>query len=322
MEKTYPEKLKAGDEVRVVAPSKSMRSIFTDDMKAQAIKQLENLGLKVSFGKYIEEENEFQSTTIEHRLEDLHDAFADKDIKGILTVTGGTSSNQLLKYLDYDLIKNNPKVLSGISDITSLKNAIFTKTGLVTYSGPYFTSFGTESHVDYTTKYFKKCCFSEEPIEIKPSEYFYNKRGDSEKNKNEGPWSINEGEASGTIIGANLITFNLLQGTEFYPDLTDSIVFVEDNHKENIRAFESHLQSLILQPNFEKVKGIAIGRFQMESGMTKELLTKIVKSKRELNNIPVIANLDFGHTKPFFTFPIGGECRINANKLLIEVTKH
>lgn len=320
MEKIYPEKLKIGDEVRVIAPSKSMRSIFSDELRAQAIKQLESLGLKVSFGKYIEEENEFQSSTIEHRIEDLHDAFSDKNVKGILTVTGGTSSNQLLKYLDYDLIQNNPKVLSGISDITSLENAIFAKTGLVTYSGPYFTSFGTEKHADYITEYFKKCCFSNEPVEIKPSDYFYNKRGDSEGVKNEGPWVINEGETSGTIVGANLITFNLLQGTEYYSDLTGSIVFIEDNHKENIRSFESHLQSLILQPDFDQVKGIAIGRFQTESGMTKELLTKIIRTKKELNNIPVIANLDFGHTKPFFTFPIGGECKISGEKLII--TRH
>lgn len=318
----YPKKLQSGDEIRVIAPAKSFKPSFTEEMKALAIKRLGSLGLKVSFGKYLNEANEFESTTVEHRLEDLHDAFRDQNIKAILTVLGGTTSNQLLKYLDYDLIKNNPKILCGLSDITSLANAIHARTGLVTYSGPHFTLFGADKQVDYTMDYFRKCFFSEDTIDIKSSDKFCNNRWDKEEIENDGFWIINHGNAKGTIIGGNLITLNLLQGSEYMPDLSNSILFLEDNDKESIRAVENHLQSLIHQPSFSTVKGIVFGRFQIGTKMTKELLTKIVKTKKELDNIPVIANLEFGHTTPMITFPIGGECEIDTKNQKIEIIKH
>lgn len=318
----YPKKLKIGDEVRVIAPAKSFKPSFTEQMKTLAIKRLESLGLEVSFGKYVNEVNEFESTSIEHRLEDLHDAFKDRNVKAILTVLGGTTSNQLLRYLDYKLIKNNPKILCGLSDITSLANAIHTKTGLVTYSGPHFTLFGAAKSVDYTIDYFKRCFLTEDIIEIKSSMMFCNNRWDKKEIKNDSFWVINHGEAEGPIVGGNLITLNLLQGSEYMPNLSNSILFLEDNDKESIRAVENHLQSLIHQPSFNGVRGIVFGRFQVGTGMTKELLTKIVKTKKELNKIPVIANVDFGHTTPMITFPIGGKCRMNTENQKIEIIKH
>ena len=319
----YPQKLQAGDEVRVIAPAKSFKPSFSEERKLLAIKRLEAIGLKVSFGKYVNEVNEFESTTIEHRIEDLHDAFADKNVKAILTVLGGSTSNQLLKYIDYNLVKNNPKILCGLSDITALANAIYHKTGLVTYSGPHFTIFGASNVVEYTTDYFKKCLFSDESFEVEPSQNFCDKRWDTEEIKNEGHWIINQGEAEGKILGGNLLTFKYLQGTDFAPDLNESILFLEDNEKENFRAFENQLQSLINQPNFNGVKGVVIGRFQKGSGMTKDLLTTIVKTKKELDNIPVIANVDFGHTTPMITFPIGGEAKIShGTEAMLKIDRH
>lgn len=323
MKSVIPSKLRKGDEIRIIAPAKSFKPSFTEEKMATAMKRFEEMGLKVSFGKHVYERNEFESTTIEHRLEDLHDAFSDNNVKGILTVLGGTHSNQLLKYIDYDLIGNNPKILCGLSDITSLANAIHTKTGLVTYSGPHFTLFGVNKAIDYTVDYFKQCFFTNESIDVRSSEYFCNGRWDSEEIPNDGMWVVNRGEAQGKVLGGNMITFNLLQGSEYFPDISDSIIFIEDNAKESIRAFENHLQSLIHQPNFSKVIGLVIGRFQEGTGMTKELLTKIVQSKKELANLPVIANVDFGHTTPMITFPIGGECKITAkDNPQIEITKH
>ncbi len=318
----YPAKLEPGDEVRVIAPAKSFLPTFRPERMALAVQRFEGMGLKVSFGEYVHELDEFDSTTVEHRLEDLHDAFSDKNVKAIIAVVGGSTSNQLLKYVDYDLIKNNPKILCGMSDITALANAIYHKTGLVTYSGPSFVLFGANKAVDYTVEYFKKCFFSDSPFEVLPSESYCNKRWDAEEISNEGYWAINEGETHGKILGGNLLTFIFLQGTEFAPELADSILFLEDNDKENFRAFENQLQSLINQPDFNKVKGIVIGRFQKGSGMTRELLTKIIKTKKELVQIPVIANVDFGHTTPMITFPIGGEARVSSGtRNAIEIIK-
>ncbi len=117
-------------------------SIFSEELKNIANKRFEDLDLKLTFGKHINEKNEFTSLSIESRIEDLHDAFQDKNVKAIFTAIGGANSNQLLKYIDWELIKNNPKIFCGFSDITALNNAIYIKTGLVTYSGPHYSTFG------------------------------------------------------------------------------------------------------------------------------------------------------------------------------------
>lgn len=317
MNKIYPDKLKDGDEVRIIAPALSY-SIFSEELKSIANKRFEDLGLKLTFGKHINEKNDFTSSSIESRVEDLHDAFSDKNVKAIFTAIGGANSNQLLKYLDWQLIKNNPKIFCGFSDITALNNSIFAKTGLVTYSGPHYSTFGQKLYFDYTLDYIKKCLMTSDSVAIKPSESWsddswYKDQDKRNLIKNDGWLVIKEGKAIGAIIGGNLCTFNLLQGTEYMPDLDNSILFLEDDYLTNPDTFDRDLQSLIHLPDFNKVKGIVLGRFQNKSVVTNSLLTQIVKTKRELNNIPVIANIDFGHTDPKVTLPIGGTVELDAN---------
>ncbi len=329
MEKIYPAKLKIGDEVRIIAPSRSM-SIISKESRDIANKRFAEMGLKLSFGKHIEESDEFVSSSIKSRIEDIHNAFSDKNVKAILTVIGGFNSNQLLRYLDWDLIKNNPKILCGFSDITALNNAIFAKTGLVSYSGPHYSTFGQELYFDYTLEYFKKCLLSGEPFEIKPSEQWsddawYKNQDNRKLIKNDGWLVINEGRASGTILGANLCTLNLLQGTEYFPELSkNKILFLEDDEMSNAVTFDRDFQSVIHQPGFENVKGIIIGRFQNKSEIPNDILIKIIKTKKELDNLPVIAGVDFGHTSPMVTFPVGGEVSLEAEngKVKLEIVKH
>ncbi len=328
MNKIYPEKLKIGEEVRIIAPSRSMK-ILNEEIQDITNKRFSEMGLKLTFGKHINEVDEFNSTTIESRIEDLHDAFGDKNVKAIITVIGGFNSNQLLRYINWELIKNNPKIFCGYSDITILNNAIFTKTGLVNYSGPHYSSFGQKLYFDYTLEYFQKCLMTDNPFEIKASDSWSDDPWYLDQNKRElidnpGYLIINEGKAEGTILGANLCTFNLLQGTEYFPDLNGSILFLEDDYECVPHTFDRDLQSLIHLPNFNKVKGLVIGRFQKKSKMTDELLKKIIKTKKELEGLPVIANVDFGHTDPKITFPIGGEVEITTikNKTSIKMEKH
>lgn len=328
MKKIYPTKLKIGDEVRIIAPSRSL-AIISEELKKIANDRFSDLGLKLSFGKHLEEKDEFASSSIKSRVEDLHDAFRDKNVKAIITVIGGFNSNQLLKYLDWDLIRNNPKIFCGYSDITALNNAIFAKTGLVSYSGPHYSTFGQELYFDYTLEYFKKCFFSENPFEIIPSEQWSDNtwyKNQKERNliKNDGFFVINEGNVSGTILGANLCTLNLLQGTEYFPDLQNSVLFIEDDEESLPHTFDRDLQSLIHLPSFVGVKGIVIGRFQKASEVANELLVKIIKTKKELDKLPVIVNVDFGHTDPKITFPVGGEVNliVEGKKAKLELLKH
>ena len=310
------EKLKPGDEIRVISPSLSLSIITTENIE-QAVRKLERIGLKVSFSKHAYEIDAFDSSSLESRIEDLHAAFLDPKVKGILTAIGGFNCNQLLRDINYSIIKDNPKRLCGYSDITVLSNAIYAKTGLITYSGPHLSTFTMRYGNDFTVEYFKRLMLEDEEVLVRHSDQWSDDKWflDQENRiyeKNQGPYTINPGEAQGTIIGGNLCTLNLLQGTEYMPSLANSILFLEDDYESSPATFDRDLQSLIHQSGFEQVNGIVIGRFQKASKMTKELLKKIIKTKKELAQIPVIADADFGHTSPLITFPIGGRAEIKA----------
>lgn len=328
MNKIFPNKLKPGDTIMVVAPSDSLFNL-SRTARETAKNRFQELGLNIVFGKNTEEIDEFDSSSVTSRVSDIHDAFSNKEVSGVITAFGGYNSNQLLKHLDWNLIKNNPKVFLGFSDTTALQNAVYAKTGLVTYSGPSFARFAQERHLEYTLDYFYKCLFENNLITIESSKTWSDDWWLKDQSKrtimpNEGSVVINNGLASGTILGANLSTFNLLQGTEFFPDISGSVLFLEDDEESEIGHFDRDLQSLIHLPNFSEVKGLVIGRFQNASKVTKEKLIKIIKNKPELDNIPVIANMDFGHTDPIFTFPIGGEVTIKAEggSSEVTITKH
>lgn len=312
----FATKLQPGDEIRVIAPSTSMAMVKGKQVEL-AVERLNQLGFTVTFGKNVEVHDEFFSSSIEERLEDLYDAFRDPNVKGILTALGGYNSNQLLKYIDYDLIRKNPKVFCGYSDITALNLAIYQKTGLVTYSGPHFSTFGMKEGLDYTLQSFIDAVTNDSPYEITPSPFW-----------SDDPWHldqenrtyyeqchyhvIQEGTAEGKLIGGNLCTLNLLQGTEFMPPLKDTIFFIEDDHESHPHSFDRDLQSLLHLPEAKGIKAILIGRFQKDSHMTETALEKIIQSKRELEGIPVIANVNIGHVHPFATIPIGATASIKA----------
>lgn len=328
MQKIIPPKLKHGDTIRIVAPSMSM-AIIGNEEREIANKRLTELGFTITFGKHIEEIDEFESSSIESRIEDLHEAFADKDVKALITVVGGFNCNQLFRYIDWNLIQNNPKIIIGFSDTTGLENAIYAKTGVVTYSGPSYAQFGQKLYADYQMDYFKKCLMSDKPYTILPSEKWSNDAWWENQDQrilvpNEGYFAINEGKAEGTLIGGNHSLMGFLQGTEYFPDLTNSILFLEDDYEIHPNMFDANLQSLIHLPSFPGVKGIVIGRFEKKTKMTNDLLQKIIKTKKELTNLPVIANVDFGHTDPIITFPVGGATKINVttSKSTIEINEH
>lgn len=325
-----PEKLKKGNLVKVISPSISMALPWiTEDIKKQATKKFEGMGLEVSHGKHVMEKNKYNSSSIKSRVDDIHEAFRDPEVKMIITIMGGYNSIEILPHLDYDLIKSNPKILCGYSDITALANAIYAKTGLVTYSGPHFFDFGEQKGFDYTLDYFKKCLIFEKIYEIKPSEKWSNDRwGKNQKNrkfeKNEGIRVINRGECEGTIVGGNLITLHSIAVTPYMPSLKDKVLFIEEDKEESVYTFIRNLTSLTYRLDFSGVKGIVIGRFQPESNINDEDIKFLVNNNLALQKIPIIAGVDFGHTTPKITFPIGGNVRVNAknDNAKIEIIKH
>ena len=325
MQKIIPERLKVGDKVMVIAPSRGIK-IIGQDCREIARQRLESLGLKVVFAPNTTDENwdYMGSSSIEKRVSDIHTAFADKSVKAILTIIGGANSNQLVKYIDYDLIKNNPKIFCGFSDITALHSAIRAKTGLETYYGPHFSSLGMKHGCDYTFEHFVKMLMTEGRDEVKPSEIWSDDLWflDQEKREfeaGEGYWNIHNGRAKGEINGGNLCTFNLLLGTSYRPEFKpDTILFVEDTEVSPLADFERNLQALLYQPDFKNVKGLVIGRFQKGSKVTREGLEFILNNKAELKDLPILANVDFGHSSPLLTIPLGGTAILDNGKLTLE----
>ncbi|MBN0919599.1 S66 family peptidase [[Mycoplasma] gypis] len=322
-------KLQKGDEVRVIAPAKSLKFIGEVNTNI-AIKALEDLGLKVTFGKNVMNTERRLSASISDRVSDIHDAYKDKNVKMIFTVIGGFNSNQLLPYLDWDLIKNNPKPLCGYSDITSLLIALKTKTNSLNFYGPHFSSFAMIHNSAFIKNEFKKMVLSDEDVfEMGISEkwsddtWFINQ----EKRdfvKNSGGWIINEGQGTGKLFGGNLSTIMLIKGTEYWPQITeDTILFIECVSLFGYDEFERNLVSLIQSPFFKYVKGLMIGRTQKDSEISQDDIFEIIRSKKELENIPVVANLDFGHTMPITIIPYGKEATISAqnNNLKIIIKK-
>ncbi len=311
-----PAKLGPGDEVRVVSPATSL-AFIPEEQRRIARERWEGLGLRCSFSKNAEVRDRFESSPVEARVSDLHEAFADPGVKGMLTTLGGYNSNQLLGRLDYDLIRDNPKVLCGFSDITALATAIYARIGLVTYSGPHFSTFAMEHGIEYTLEHFERCLMSEEPYEVEPAGHWsddpwYADQENREFVPSDGHRIVNEGEAEGKLLGGHLGTLCLLFGTAFMPDLEGTILLLECDEETKPEHLDRELQSLIFQPGFEGVRGLVIGRFQRASRMDPDILDTIVGAKPELASIPVVADASFGHTTPQFTFPIGGRGRLDA----------
>ncbi len=326
-----PPKLKSWDEIRVIAPSQSF-AIISSEVRSVALQRFKELWIKVSFGKNVEKIDQFLSSSVQDRIEDLHEAFADKNVKWIFTAIWWYNSHQILDYIDYDLISNNPKILCWYSDITALCNAITAKTWIITYSWPHFSTFGMKKYFDYTMEYFKKCIIQEWNFSIRPSDIYTDDERyiDQENRKvfeNNGYVIINPRQAQWKIIWWNSSSFGLLRGTQYMPDLQDSVIFLEDDNVtwNNFCDFINRdLQALIHQKNFDKVRWLLIWRSQTSTDFSIERLKAIIHSKKELDNIPVIANLDFGHTFPLITFPIWWEISIEAlnNNVSIKILTH
>lgn len=316
-----PEKINAGDEIRIIAPARSASDI-DEVVIARAQAALESLSLKVSFSQYAFSRSQRGCPTDAEKVDDLHAAFLDPNVKGILAAIGGFNSNQLLERIDWDIIRANPKIFAGFSDITVLNHAILAKTGLVTFATPNFYCFGLPPESNYSLEYFRRCLFAGQPetYKVRASKEFYDyawdydERSPRSKIVNGGLKIIQPGQASGTLLGGNLCSLNLLNGTEYFPRIKgDIILCLEDDSYDSIpETFERNLQSLIQQPYFRQVKAILFGRFQRESIAANDSLAAIISSKKIGSNIPIVPNLDFGHTDPKFSYKIGGWASVEA----------
>ena len=311
-------RLKKGDHIRVVSPSSSIERIGGVEANVAAKEKLEALGFRLSFSEHYFENDIFDSAPIASRVADLEAAFANETVDAILTTIGGFNCNELLPYLDFDLIAQNPKIFCGYSDTTALLNAIYAKTGMQTYMGPSYSSFKMREGQDYQTQAWLNAVtqdsFTLEPSEEWSSDAWY--IPDAPRTFFPTDWKVyNPGQASGVAIGGNLSTFALLHGTEFAPKPDKYILFLEEAEEDHYVEFTRHFAALLqVYPN---PQAVLIGRFPKETEMTEEILLTILDKHPILKKVPVLYDLDFAHTQPLFTITIGGQVEIDTKTFSI-----
>ena len=294
--KLRPQKLKIGDTIGVVAPSSPIIGNNIEELnKAKEI--VERSGFKVKYSKNIFSNTNGYSSTAKEKAEDINEMFADKEVKMIWCAKGGNNSNSTFEYLDYELIKKNPKIICGYSDITSITNMITEKTGLVTFSGTNFKTIAT----DETDFSYKQAInrFVNGSLEL--------------GTENEEYITIQEGKTSGELIGGNLSLIRGMVAGKYSLDFTDKILFLEELGFETDPAGTSNNLYYMKQNGiFDKIKGLWIGNYEHESGISLEkIITDVLEGEYKF---PIIKSNNFGHIERKIAIPIGTKAEINTNE--------
>lgn len=318
-----PPRLERGDTIGVFTPS--VPSPATAPRRfARGVADLERAGFRVKVAPNARGNRGHRSGTIEERLDDLHTLFADPEVRGLIAAIGGFNSNSLVDGLDYDLIRANPKVFVGYSDVTALHAAIWSQTGLAVTLGPsVLMQFGEFDGIDpYTWASFERTLMRAEPVgELQPTAEWTDEQlswdeADTrrrERSPNPGPRTIRAGTAEGHVVAGNLVTLLVLAGTRFWPDLDGALLFLEDDHKEDARQIDRMLTQLRLIGAFDRIVALALGRFMSASDLGPgSALDSIVLEATRGHDFPIAADLDFGHTDPMFCLPWGVRARLEA----------
>jgi muramoyltetrapeptide carboxypeptidase LdcA involved in peptidoglycan recycling len=306
--------LEKGDEIRVIAPSQSWGKRKYQRGYERAKERLESLGYKVTYGKSVKNVLHFGTATREDRANDFNEAYMDKNVKLVMALSGGWSANEVLPLIDWQVVITNPKPLIGFSDITILLNAIYAKTGVSGFLGPNFSTFGRMPEWQYTFNNFSMVMQGSTSQFVKSRSWGESGR---KRHKTKGWQALETGEANATLLGGNLGTFYLLQGTEYQPKFNEPFIFLleDDDEASSYTAVEvsRRFESLLQLPNFrDNLQGLMVGRFQKGSNVSEKDIASIIASKN-LGSIPIAYNVDFGHTLPMLTLPIGQNVSLRVN---------
>lgn len=291
-----PEKLKIGDTIGVVAPSNPIIDENIEEIK-KAKEIVEKLGFKVKFAKNLFSNTNIYSATAKEKAEDINDMFRNKEVKMIWCAKGGENSNSTFEYLDYELIKQNPKIICGYSDITSITNIITEKTGLVTFSGTNFKTIATDE-TDYSLKEALKR-FVDGNLEFGETEYGYK--------------TIQDGVTEGKLIGGNLSLTRAMIAGKYSIDFTDKILFLEELGFETSPALANNFLYYMKQNGvFDKIRGIWLGNYTHESGVKlEEILLDVLEDEFKG---PIIKSENFGHIEKKTVIPIGVRAKIDTSE--------
>jgi|AntRauTorckE5430_2_1112549.scaffolds.fasta_scaffold03373_2 muramoyltetrapeptide carboxypeptidase len=299
-----PKRLKPGDTIGLITPASPISEAQLD----KTIQNIEGLGFKVEFNrKRILTKNGYLAGSDLMRADEINLMFDNPNIDGIWCVRGGYGVTRILDMLNYKVIRQNPKVLIGYSDITALHQAIYKKTGLVCFHGPV----GASTFTDYTQKHVKSMITN--PQEIYKIEYA-KENGDKE-NDIFRPYTITEGVSEGELIGGNLTLAASLLGTDYDVNYDNKLVFFEDVGEKPYRI-DRMLTQMLLAGKFKKVKGIILGVFyncETTDGDDSLTLKDVLIDRFKYLTVPIIYGMSFGHIENQFTLPLGIKARLDTS---------
>lgn len=289
-------KLKKGDTIGIIAPA----SCTTYEKVLEAKKNIEDIGYQVILGECTKKQWYSYAGTDEERAEEINSFFDDKSIDAIICMRGGYGSNRLIELLDFEVIKRNPKIFVGYSDITTLHIALNEKVNLITFHGPMAVSNFTGNYNRDTYENF---------IEMLSN----SKYEQSIKNITKELKVLNEGRAKGKLVGGNLATLIATLGTEYDLDYNGKILFLEEIGEKTYKI-DRFLNQLKKHGVFEKIEGLVLGDFKnciQDSEKDMTLLEVFQNYFKELKK-PVIYNFESGHSEPMLTLPLGAICEIDT----------
>lgn len=326
MTKLIPQRLQKGDIIGIVSPASPLAGILPERF-ARGVKELEKLGYKIKVSKSAKVVMGHKAGSPAQRTEDLHAMFDDNEVKAIIGSIGGYNSNDMIDLIDFELIRRNPKIFCGYSDITSLLCAINSMTGLVTFYGPMlmpqFADYG--GTIGYTMDWFFRLVSSTEPIgKITASKEFTHEflswGEDDIRPKKLSPspgWkTLKPGVGEGELVGGHLGTLLHLAGSRYFPDFKDKLFFWEETESQTAIT-DSTLEHFKTLGVFDQIKGMLIGRTNpMEYKTSAEGydIHKVVLDATEGYDFPIISDMDFGHTDPMLTIPNGIRAKMDADK--------
>ncbi len=290
-----PKSLKPGDTVGLIAPGSSV----SPEKFERALSNMKMLGLKVKYTAAAQSKHGHLAATDSERLADLHNMFADKSVDAIWCLRGGYGCTRLLPHIDYKLIKKNPKIIIGYSDITALLLAIQKKSKLRGFHGPVATSIFT----DYAQEQLKAVLMEGKQNHVIKGGLF-----------NYPSEVIRAGKATGCLVGGNLSLLAAMSGTEFEMKVKNKIVFIEDIGEKPYRI-DRMLTQVRQSAGLKKAAGIALGVFdgcEAKAGSNSLSLVDTLKDRLYDLEIPVYYGLPFGHVDDQCTLPVGIKVELDA----------
>lgn len=323
-----PPRLRPGDTVAIISPSTPSAAHYAQRLE-RGVQALECLDFRICLGELATHSNDWVTAPAKRRAEEINAFLSNPDVRAIFTTIGGWNTNGVLPYIDFDLLRQNPKILIGYSDITALIVAAYTCANVVTFHGPtVLPELGEYPDIQQYTKtsLINTLCNAVPPGRLEmPTTWteellLWGQQDNRPRQKlpaQKWKW-LYPGFGKGRAIGGNLETLCALAATPYFPDFRDAIFFWESAITD-IAQIERSLAHLEMLGVFDKLRGMVVGRSFRAGHDFEESLQCHVLDRFAGIDYPILAGVFLGHPDPMVTLPLGVTVRLDASANLFEV---